>query len=70
MDKFNYGGNMEKFGLYHYRLVFMIEVKKWGCQILKDNGDVLRESDDMFQYEGIARFAAIGHISLLEQGKG
>lgn len=60
---------MEKFGDYNYKLVFMIEVNKWGYQILKNNGDLLQESKEMYQYEGIARFAAIGHISLLEQGK-
>jgi hypothetical protein len=61
---------MEKFGIYHYRIVFKADANKWGYEILKETGHILRESKDLFQYEGIARFAAIGHISLLEQGKG
>ncbi len=42
----------------------------WLYQITFDGTTVLRESKEVFQYEEIARFAAIGHISLLEQGKG
>jgi len=32
--------------------------------------EVLRESDEWFESKNEARFAAIGHISLLENGEG
>lgn len=32
--------------------------------------DILRESDEWFDTEQEARFAAIGHIDLLESGEG
>ena len=32
--------------------------------------DILRESDEWFDTEQEARFAAIGHINLLESGEG
>lgn len=59
---------MEKFGAYKFRVI-KNETQKWMYQIIEDN-QILRESKENFEYEGIARFAAIGHISLLEQGKG
>lgn len=59
---------MEKFGEYHFRIV-KNEKQKWMYHIINGN-TILRESTESFEYEGIARFAAIGHISLLEQGKG
>lgn len=61
---------MEKFGLYKYEIMKDECFDKWFYHILNDDESVLRRSKEMFQYEGIARFAAIGHISLLEQGKG
>lgn len=63
---------MEKFGCYNF-IIIKNPKRGWSYQIAADgiNGTtVIRESQEMFEYEGIARFAAIGHISLLEQGKG
>lgn len=63
---------MEKFGFYKYEIRQWLcagEVMKW-FYIIYDDENVVRKSKEFFQYEGIARFAAIGHISLLEQGKG
>jgi len=64
---------MEKFGDYKFEVRSWIgkgEVIFWYYNIFDDDEKVLRQSKERFQYEGIARFAAIGHISLLEQGKG
>lgn len=64
---------MEKFGRYNFIILKNEEKKGWSYEILV-NGmhgpTVLRKSKELFEYEGIARFAAIGHISLLEQDKG
>jgi len=61
---------MENFGLYKFRIIRDKDKNAWFYQITGDGSIVLRESKEFFQYESIARFAAIGHISLLEQGKG
>jgi hypothetical protein len=61
---------MEKFGAYYFRILWDEDRKGWYYQISSNQMTVLRSSDEMFQYEGIARFAAIGHISLLENGEG
>lgn len=59
---------MEKFGIYRFSI---IEYESgWIYEIYTDEGTRVRQSTEKFKYEGIARFAAIGHISLLEQGKG
>jgi hypothetical protein len=61
---------VENFGRYKFRIIRNDERAAWYYQITFDGHTILRESKDFFLYEGIARFAAIGHISLLEQGKG
>jgi hypothetical protein len=61
---------MEKFGLYNFKILRHPMSNKWMYRIIKDDENLLRDSTETFEYEGIARFAAIGHISLLEQGKG
>jgi hypothetical protein len=62
---------VETFGQYKYRILQFKALKKsWYYEILNDDESVLRQSEESFEYEGIARFAAIGHISMLEQGKG
>lgn len=67
---------MEKFGIYKYRILQFkadreyIGPKTWYYEIMIDDNTIIRKSKESFYYEGIARFAAIGHISLLEQGKG
>ncbi len=61
---------MEKVGIYKFRIVeCKWEPKKWLYQIMNDNNTVRDQSKEAFQHKGVARFAAIGHISLLEQGK-
>ena len=58
---------MEKFGHFKFK-IFKIEDKKgWHYQILNDDDTVLRESHEIYAFEGIARFAVIGHITLLEK---
>lgn len=59
---------METFGLYKYRILRNAH-NKWFYQII-DGSTTLRESKDFFDHEEIARYAAIGHITLLEQGEG
>jgi hypothetical protein len=61
---------MERFGAYQFKILKNNAVDGWYYQIGNDEISILRESKEFFKYEGIARFAAIGHISLLEQGKG
>ena len=59
---------MEIFGQYKFK-IFKKETG-WAYQITFDGVTILRESKETFLNEGIARFAAIGHIGLLEKGKG
>lgn len=64
---------MEKFGAYKFEVRSWPGkggVMFWYYNICDDEEKVVRQSKERFQYEGIARFAAIGHIALLEQGKG
>lgn len=62
---------MEKFGLYKFRVLeCKFLKKKWYYEIMNDDETILRQSQESFEYKGIAHLAAIGHISLLEQGKG
>lgn len=58
---------MEKFGNYKFKLL-KNNRGKWSYEIQSDNSMVIHTTE-LFQLEGIARFAAIGHISLLEQKK-
>jgi hypothetical protein len=61
---------MQQFGEYKFTVFKNTPESGFQYEIFDEKGGVLRHSKESFQYEGIARFAAIGHISLLEQGKG
>lgn len=61
---------MEKFGDYKFTIIKDETFKTFFYKIFDEDETMLRKSHEYFKYEGIARFAAIGHISLLEQGKG
>lgn len=41
---------------------------EWGYKIHKEDDTILLTSTDWFESEGEASLAAIGHISLLQQG--
>lgn len=62
---------MIKFSEYYQYRVFQSECG-WMYEIY-NNAEVpelIRESKEWFDNESRARYAAIGHISLLEQGEG
>lgn len=61
---------MEKFGCFRFKLYTKTGVKGWHYQIFNDDDTVLRDSHEIYAFEGIARLAAIGHIDLLEKQKG
>jgi hypothetical protein len=61
---------MQKFGEYNFSVIKDKKDQGFYYEIYTKDFSVLRQAKETFQYEGIARFAAIGHISLLEQGKG
>lgn len=71
---------MEKYSFYEFEIKkaiimpddvaqigYIYEIYGSGCMPY-DNGII--ESDEWFESEQRARFAAIGHIDLLEQGEG
>ena len=60
---------MEKFGCFIYTLRQNTLTKKWGYTIYEVNYAFTRESDEIYELKGIARLAAIGHITVLEQQK-
>lgn len=69
---------MEKHGYYQYKIwldMFMDKGRKvqhWVYEIydLNNPPELVRESTEWFDSEARAEFAAIGHISLLENGEG
>jgi hypothetical protein len=61
---------MEKFGCFKFKIYKPANIESWSYQIFNEDDSLLRESQELFAYEGIARFAAFGHIALLEQQKG
>lgn len=67
---------IQKFSLYEYEVMpYESEEVKDGFVYIIYHPDykgkvVLRESDEWYDSEGRARLAAIGHISLLENGEG
>lgn len=67
-------GDIYKFHVYHSSGEIPVLGEKWkGCvyEIYTQFDDVLvRESDEWFESEMRATWAAIGHISLLENGEG
>lgn len=59
--------NMEKLGRYFYKILHEKEKNKWYYEIYKENTThQYVVSTELFVLSGIARYAAIGHISLLE----
>ena len=67
---------MEKFSLYNYEVMQTIVGQAYdGWVYVIYHPDykgkvILRESDEWYDSENRARLAAIGHISLLENGEG
>lgn len=61
---------MEKFSYYNFQILKNDKGKGFIYEIYNEALELVRESDEWYEYEGIARFAAIGHISLLENGEG
>ena len=63
---------MEKYGLYLYKIILAAPAT-WVYEIYDPNYPnipPLRESSEWFETEQRARYAAIGHIDLLENGEG
>lgn len=68
--------NNEKYGMYEYRIKkethgYIYEIYS-SCSDYKFfmGTNVLKESLENFETESEARFAAIGHITLIEDGEG
>jgi hypothetical protein len=67
--------SLEKYNYYEFKIVNIPgDDYGWIYQIYGDNYifgySVIVESDEYFDTEQQARFAAIGHIDLLENGEG
>ena len=70
--------NKKKWSLYEYAVIEDPHGCGWYYEIYTDDVDyinwmrtnILRSSDEWFDSEAQAGFAAIGHISLLENGEG
>ena len=60
---------MEKLGDFKFRVYQIEGIDGWNYQILDHEESVLRDSKEIYKFQGIARFAAIGHIALIEQKK-
>lgn len=63
---------MERCGLYLFKII-KLAPSSWVYEIHHPHYPdlpALRESSEWFEYEQEARLAAIGHISLLENGEG
>jgi hypothetical protein len=58
---------MEKFAQFKFKIYQKNGVNDWHYQIFDNEETEIRHSQEVFKREGIARLAAIGHISLLEQ---
>ena len=61
---------MEKFSCYHFKILKNENGEGFVYEIYNTDLVLVRESDEWYEYEGIARLAAIGQISLLENGEG
>lgn len=60
----------EKYSLYEFE-IRKVEVSEWKDRYeYKIFGEEIIESDEWYDTEQEARFAAIGHITLLENGEG
>ncbi len=60
---------MEIFGHFRYTLQQDSSSKKWRYIIYEERCVPTRKSAHIYELEGIARLAAIGHITVLEQQK-
>ena len=59
---------MELFSCFRFRILHDSVKKGWYYQLYSGNGLILlHQTDELFDSEGTARYAAIGHISLLEK---
>lgn len=58
---------MEKFSTMKYKTVFDEKIRRWCYEIYSANEDLISDSPDFFDSQGEARYAAIGHISVLEK---
>jgi|KBSSwiStaDraftv2_1062776.scaffolds.fasta_scaffold100696_5 hypothetical protein len=58
-----WGENIDKWVKGYFYVIFDPDYKP--CE-----QTIIRESDEYFDHEGSARLAAIGHITLLENGEG
>jgi hypothetical protein len=66
---------MERNGYYQYQVFYVRETAKergyvYEIYDLDSDPELIRESNEWFDSEAQAGFAAIGHISLLENGEG
>lgn len=70
----------KKYSYYEYETFYeeLPQLSGWGYKIYTDSSiyneiwqtDLYRESEELFESEQKAEFAAIGHISLIENGEG
>jgi hypothetical protein len=59
---------MENFSHYRYKVLPTRNAKGFYYKIYNCNGTImLKESQEIFAHEGIARYAAIGQIALMEK---
>lgn len=65
---------MKRCGIYDYQVTYggWPEELGWIYKIYSqdEKPNLIRESDEIFETESRAELAAIGHISLLENGEG
>lgn len=59
---------METLGEFKFKVVRDSEKLGWSYKIYGKDGTILiSDSPDVFESEGVARYAAIGHITILER---
>lgn len=58
---------MEQLGNYKFNVYEDFFNRAWIYVIYDNMANIIAKSDELFDEEGIARYAAIGHISKLEQ---
>lgn len=69
---------MKRYSCYNYKVFYntgsLSEHEHWKGWVYEiydpSTNELIRESDEWFDTEAEAEFAAIGHISLLENGEG
>lgn len=57
---------MEKFGLFKFTVFFDDKWEGWSFKIYDHSEKEVMESKEIYSHEGIARYAVIGQIALLE----